>query len=139
MANQLLVPETLYFATYVAIADNRIFDREWYRIEDTLKKEGFDEDVKNNVIKIMLDRPDKITLEQTLESLMEKPSEIRMLALRLGLQIAYEDGSFGEKEAIIFDGLRTKLHIDRRQYDALCNEAEAMFPEPIIMITETKL
>lgn len=126
MANQLIVPETLYFATYVAIADNRIFDREWYRIENTLKNEGFDDDVRNNVIKIMLDRPDKISMEQTIDSLMEKSSEVRMLALRLGMQIAYEDGSFGEKEAVIFDGLRTKLRIDRRQYDALCNEAEAI-------------
>ena len=126
MANQLLVPETLYFATYVAIADNRIFDREWYRIEDVLKNEGFEEDVRNNVIKIMLDRPDKITMEQTIDSLLEKSTETRMLALRLGLQIAYEDGSFGEREAVIFQGLRTKLHIDRKQYEALCAEAQAV-------------
>ena len=126
MENQLIVPETLYFATYVAIADNRIFDREWYRIEDVLKNEGFEEDVRNNVLKIMLDRPDKITIEQTIDSLMEKSTETRMLALRLGLQIAYEDGSFGERESVIFQGLRTKLHIDRKQYDALCAEAQAI-------------
>lgn len=124
MANQLIVPETLYFATHVAIADNRIFDREWYRIEETLKREGFDEEVRNNLFEILLDRPDKITLEQTIDALMEKSTEIRLLALRLGLQIAFEDGSFGEKEAVIFDGLRTKLRIDRRQYETLCREAE---------------
>ena len=126
MNNQLIVPETLYFATHVAIADNRIFDKEWYRIEDTLNREEFDEEVRNNVIKIVLDRPDKITLEQTIEALMEKPVEVRMLAMRLGLQIAYEDGNFGERESVIFDILRSKLRIDRRQYDSLCAEAESI-------------
>ena len=28
------VPEIVYFATYVALSDNRLYDREWYRIDD---------------------------------------------------------------------------------------------------------
>ena len=123
MPSQLIVPETLYFATHVAVADNRIFDREWFRIENTLKKEGFDDEIRTNVIKIILDRPDKITLEQTIDALMKQSLDVRMQAFRLGLQIAYEDGNFGEKESVIFQSLRTKLRIDRKQYDYLCAEA----------------
>ena len=37
-SNRYIVPESLYFATYIAISDNRLFDREWYQIEDTMTK-----------------------------------------------------------------------------------------------------
>lgn len=121
----LIVPESLYLATYIAISDNRLFDREWFRIENTIKERDFDDDVRNNVLNIILDRPEKITLDQTLEALADKPIEIRNAALRLGLEIAYSDRAFGERESVIFQSLRTKLHIDRKTYAILCSEAQA--------------
>ncbi len=121
----LIVPESLYFATYIAIADNRLFDREWYRIENTFKERGFSDDVRNNVLNIVLDRPEKVTMDQILISLMEKSADIRNAALRLGLEIAYSDDSYGEKESVVFQNIRTRLRIDRNTYNILCSEARS--------------
>lgn len=124
-AFSLIVPESLYFATYIAIADNRLYDREWYRIENTIKERGFSDEVRNNVLNIVLDRPEKIPMDQILISLMEKSTDIRNAALRLGLEIAYSDGSFGEKESVLFQSIRTRLRIERNTYNILCNEAKS--------------
>ncbi len=123
--NNLIVPETLYFATHVAIADNRLFDKEWCLIEETIKSQGFDENVRENVLNIILDRPEKITFEQTLEALMNMSVDVRFYAVKLGLLIAYEDRSFGDREYAYFQGIRTSLRLDRVRFEALCNEAKS--------------
>ncbi len=125
MYNSLVFPETIYFATHVAIADNRLFDREWYLIEETIKQQGYGDDVRDNVINIVLDRPEKITLEQIMDVLLEMPVEVRMFAVKFGLRIAYEDRSFGDREYAYFQTLRTNLRIDRVRFEALMKETKA--------------
>ena len=51
--NRYIVPESVYFATYIAISDNRLFDREWYQLEDIIKEIGYGDDVRNNVLNII--------------------------------------------------------------------------------------
>ncbi len=119
-----IIPEVIYFATHIAIADNRLFDKEWYLLEELMSEYKFDDQVRENVLGIVLDRSDKITLERVIEELAYCPYEARISALALGLQIAYEDGNMGEKESVIFQTLRTRLHIDKKQYDMLCQQAE---------------
>ena len=108
-SNKYIVPESVFFATYIAISDNRLFDREWYRIEDVIKDMGFDDDVRNNVLNIILDRPEKIPLEQVINDLTAKSPDVRLAALRLALEVACSDGSFGEKESVVFQSYRANL------------------------------
>lgn len=124
MENFKVIPEVIYFATHIAIADNRLFDKEWYLLEELMAECRFDDQVRENVLGIVLDRPDKITLDRVIEELVYCPYEARVSAMALGLQIAYEDGNLGEKESVIFQTLRTRLHIDRKQYETLCQQAE---------------
>lgn len=126
-SNKYIVPDSLYFATYIAISDNRLFDREWYRIEDVIKDMGFDDDVRNNVLNIILDRPEKITLDQVIDGLVSISPDVRLAAMRLALEVAYSDGSFGEKESVVFQSYRAKLGIDRGSYAALCKEVQTAF------------
>lgn len=126
-SNKYIVPESVFFATYVAISDNRLFDREWYRIEDVIKDMGFDDDVRNNVLNIILDRPEKIPLEQVINDLTAKSPDVRLAALRLALEVACSDGSFGEKESVVFQSYRAKLGIDRGSYATLSKEVQAAF------------
>lgn len=126
-SNRYIVPESLYFATYIAISDNRLFDREWYQIEDTIREMGFGDDVRTNALNIILDRPEKITLDQVIEALSGKSPDVRLAALRLALCVAYSDGSFGEKESVVFQGFRAKLGIDRGSYASMCKEVQTTF------------
>lgn len=123
---RFIVPESLYFATYIAISDNRLFDREWYQLEDVIKEMNFDESVRNNVLNIILDRPEKIALDRVIEVLAEKSPDVRYTAMKLGLEVAYSDGSFGEKESVVFQGYRSKFGIDSWSYSALCKEVQSL-------------
>ncbi len=38
MENYKIIPEVIYFATHIAIADNRLFDKEWYLLEELMKE-----------------------------------------------------------------------------------------------------
>lgn len=129
MENFKVIPEVIYFATHIAIADNRLFDKEWYLLEELMAEYKFDDQVRENVLGIVLDRPDKITLDRVIEGLVYCPNEAKISAMALGLQIAFEDGNMGEKESVIFQTLRTRLHIDRKQYEILCQQAEKAVKE----------
>ena len=126
-SNKYIVPESVYFATYIAISDNRLFDREWYRLEDVIKDMGFDDDVRNNVLNIILDRPEKITIDQVIDGLVAKSPDIRYAAMRLALEVACSDESIGEKESVVFQSYRAKLGIDRGSYASLCKEVQTAF------------
>ena len=129
MENYKIIPDVIYFATHIAIADNRLYDKEWYLLEELMAEYKFDDQVRENVLGIVLDRPDKITLDRVIEGLAYCPYEAKISAMALGLQIAYEDGNMGEKESVIFQNLRTRLHIDRKTYDNLCQQAEKTVKE----------
>ena len=88
---------------------------------------GFDDDVRNNVLNIILDRPEKIPLEQVINDLTAKSPDVRLAALRLALEVACSDGSFGEKESVVFQSYRAKLGIDRGSYATLSKEVQAAF------------
>ena len=124
-----VVPESVYFATYIAISDNRLFDREWYRLEDIIKEMAFGDEVRDNVLNIILDRPEKIALDQVIEVLVTMSPDVRYAAMRLALEVAYSDGSFGEKESVVFQGYRNKLGIDRGSYASLCKEIQLAFSD----------
>lgn len=123
-SNRYIVPESVYFATYIAISDNRLFDREWYRLEDIIKEMGYGDDVRNNVLNIILDRPEKLALDQIIEDLAVKSPDVRYATIRLALEVASSDGSLGEKESVVFQSYRAKLGIDRGSYAALIKEVQ---------------
>lgn len=123
-SNQYIVPESVYFATYIAISDNRLFDREWYQLEDIIKEKSYGDDVRNNVLNIILDRPEKIALDQVIEELAVKSPDVRYATMRLALEVASSDGSLGEKESVVFQSYRAKLGIDRGSYAALSKEVQ---------------
>jgi len=124
-SNRYIVPESVYFATYIAISDNRLFDREWYQLEDIIKEMGYGDEVRNNVLNIILDRPEKIALDQIIEELAGKSPDVRYATMRLALEVASSDGNLGEKESVVFQSYRAKLGIDRGSYTALSKEVQS--------------
>ena len=50
-----IVPEIVYFAAYVAISDNRLYDREWFRLEKYIEKNRLGQGVRDAVMDIIKD------------------------------------------------------------------------------------
>ncbi len=116
-------PEAVYFATYVAINDNRLYDREWYRIEKFIEKNGFDESVRNAAIDIIKGSDEKIPLDTVLSNLAGMPIEHRKKALLLAYKVAMEDGEINGREEKLLNSCRIKLGIDKKLSQALKTEA----------------
>ncbi len=116
-------PEIVYFATYVALSDNRLYDREWYRIEKFIQKNGMDESVRNAAIDIIKGSDEKIPLDVVLSNLAQMSSEHRKKALLLAYKVALEDGEISEHEEKLFRSYRIKLGIEKRLSDAIYKEA----------------
>lgn len=117
------VPEIVYFATYVALSDNRLYDREWYRIEKYIQKNGLDESVRNAAIDIIKGSDEKIPLDVVLSNLSKMSVEHRKKALFLAYKVALEDGEITKREEELFRSYRIRLGIEKRVSDAIYKEA----------------
>lgn len=92
------IPEIVYFATYVAIADKRIYDSEWFRIEQYIEENGFSNDVRNNALSIVKDLENRIPLEIVVDSLSKMSYLTQREALKLAVKIAYADKYYSHIE-----------------------------------------
>ncbi len=116
-------PEIVYFATYVALSDNRLYDREWYRIEKFIRKNGMDESVRKAAIDIIKGSDEKIPLDVVLSNLAQMSADHRKKALLLAYKVALEDGEISEREEKLFRSYRIKLGIEKRVADAIYKDA----------------
>lgn len=121
---QMIKPESLYLALYVALADNRLFDREWYLIESLLDSMRDKERIQENLLMIVKDLPDKISLDEVIDMHMGDSSEYRLFSLKFAFETAYADGIFHDKEIALFNQIRSKLKIDRRDFEKIRAEAK---------------
>ena len=125
MAGKLiLVPEVVYFATYMAINDHRLYDREWFRIKSLIASAHFPEEVTENAIAIIKDQTDKPLLDDVLDSLCNATEETKAFTLYFGMLIAYEDGTFRDKEDVMFQRICKRFKIDKKRYTSIQNDAK---------------
>ncbi len=115
----MIIPEVIYFATYMAINDNRLYDREWFRIKKLIESVGFPEEVKETSIAIIKDMPGKPLLDDILDTLCNATEETKAFTLYFGMLIAYEDGTFRDKEEILFQRLCKRFRIDKKRFAAI--------------------
>ena len=125
MAFQLkLIPEVVYFATYMAINDRRLYDREWFRIKKLIATAGFPEEVRDTAIAIIKDLPEKPLLDDVIDVLSSAPEETKEFALYFGLLIAYEDGTFRDKEEVLFSRLCKRFRVEKKRYLKIQQDAK---------------
>lgn len=120
----MLAPEIVYLAAHIAVIDNRIFDKEWYFLDSLINKYNYGEAVRNNILGILMNHSDKIELEPILVALKDKDYAERLLALKIALYIAYEDGNFGAKEEALFQTIRNKIDISKMVFEQFQNEVK---------------
>ena len=124
MAGKLvMIPEVVYFATYMAINDRRLYDREWFRIKRLMESSNFGEEVRSTAMAIIGDLPEKPLLDDIIDTLCTATEETKAFALYFGLLIAYEDGTFRDKEEVLFLRLCKRFKIDRKRYAKIQKDA----------------
>ncbi|MBR6094769.1 MAG: 50S ribosome-binding GTPase [Lachnospiraceae bacterium] len=124
MAFQLkLIPEVVYFATYMAINDRRLYDREWFRINRLIDTAGFGPEVRSTAVAIIQDHADKPLLDDIIDTLCSAPDETKEFTLYFGLLIAYEDGTFRDKEEVLFSRLCKRFRVEKKRYAKIQQDA----------------
>ena len=117
MAGKLiLIPEVVYFATYMAINDRRLYDREWFRISSLMESAGFPAEVKETAIAIIKDLPEKPLMDDVIDILCDATEETKAFTLYFGMLIAYEDGTFRDKEEVLFQRLCKRFRVDKKRF-----------------------
>ena len=119
MEEKKVKPEIIYLATYAALIDNRLYDQEWFQIEQLIHLTDNSEYVRNNVMAIVKNLPDKKTLDDVIDSLGDYSIEIKKEAMAFAMEIAFQDDILMEKEELFFQNLRNKLGIDRKEYERI--------------------
>ena len=84
----ILIPEVIYFATYMAINDRRLYDREWFRIKRLMESANFGDEVREKAMAIIGDLPEKLLLDDIIDTLCTATEETRAFTLYFGLLIA---------------------------------------------------
>lgn len=120
----ILIPEVIYFATYMAINDRRLYDREWFRIKRLMESANFGDEVCEKAMAIIGDLPEKLLLDDIIDTLCTATEETRAFTLYFGLLIAYEDGTFRDKEEVLFLRLCKRFKIDKKRYAKIQKDAK---------------
>ena len=120
----ILIPEVIYFATYMAINDRRLYDREWFRIKRLMESANFGDEVREKAMAIIGDLPEKLLLDDIIDTLCTATEETRAFTLYFGLLIAYEDGTFRDKEEVLFLRLCKRFKIDKKRYAKIQKDAK---------------
>ncbi|MCI7590208.1 MAG: GTPase [Candidatus Treponema excrementipullorum] len=116
-----MVPEVLYFVAYVCVLDEKIYDESYFKMINLLKKENLSDDVLNELLKILGDDENKISLDVILSNLKTAKNEDKDTALALGLDIAFADDYWSEDEDTFFKRACSEIDYPRSKFDELFN------------------
>lgn len=137
--HSVIIPEIVYFATYVAIYDMRFYDAEWFRIEQYMKHHGFGNEVRNNVLSIIKNLDDKISLTEVINKLKEASFSNRREALKLAVKIAYADRYYSQTENSLIvqfcneTGFRKEyIKVDKSAESALLDDESKEFQKTLL-------
>ena len=97
-----MIPEVCYFAAYVCVLDERIYDENYFEMMSLLQKEGCTEENQNELLKILGDDDNKISLDIILKNLKTATNEDKDLAITLGLKAAFSDDYWSKNENDFF-------------------------------------
>ena len=98
-----MIPEVCYFAAYVCVLDERIYDENYFEMMSLLQKEGCTEENQNELLKILGDDDNKISLDIILKNLKTATNEDKDLAITLGLKVAFSDDYWSKNENDFFE------------------------------------
>lgn len=126
-----MIPEVVYLAAYMCIQDNIIFDKEWLKIKEYIKKYNFNICVEKEVIKVLGDKDDKILLEDILDELRRLDKESKKEAIEIAVTIAYQDEKIVNDEKCFLEYIRNELDINKTTLKKIYSNVRKKFLEEI--------
>lgn len=117
-----MIPEVLYLAAHVCVLDEKIYDECYFKMMNLLEKENFSDDISNELLKILGDDENKISLETVLEKLKLANNEDKDVAIALGLDVALADDYWAEDEDKFFKRVCLEIDYSKNKFDELFNK-----------------
>ena len=119
-----MLPEVFYFAAYVCVLDEKIYDECYFKIMSFIEKETNSTEITNELLKILGDTEDKISLETIIENLKNATAEDKNMALALGLDIALADDYWAEDENLFFTKACKELNYPEDKFAELFSKVK---------------
>ena len=117
-----LIPEVCYFAAYVCVLNERIYDENYFEMMSLLQKEGFTEEIQNELLKILGDDDNKISLDTVLKNLRTASYEDKDLAITLGLKVAFSDDYWSENENDFFEKSVLEINYPKKKFEDIFSD-----------------
>ena len=124
-------PEVFYFAGYVCVLNKKVYDESYYKMISLIQKEDNAERILQELLKILGDDEDKISLETVLNELQTADDADKDAAMLLGLDVALSDDYWADDEKIFFDNACKKLNYPAHTFDELFKTMKAAADQTI--------
>ena len=123
--------EVFYFAGYVCVLNKKIYDESYYKMISLIQKEDNAESILQELLKILGDDEDKISLETVLNELQTADDSDKDAAMLLGLDVALSDDYWADDEKTFFDHACKKLNYSAHTFDELFKTMKAAADQTI--------
>ena len=123
--------EVFYFAGYVCVLNKKIYDESYYKMISLIQKEDNAESILQELLKILGDDEDKISLETVLNELQTADDSDKDAAMLLGLDVALSDDYWADDEKTFFDNAYKKLNYSAHTFDELFKTMKAAADQTI--------
>lgn len=127
-----MIPETFYFATYVCVLNGRIYDEFYFKMINLLRKECFFKETADELLKILGDDENKISLDEVLENLRIASDEEKDKAITLGLDAALADDSYTDKEEQLFLKECDKINYPINKFKKIFNKVKLAADQEVV-------
>ena len=92
--DEIIIPEVMYYLAYILVSDKKIYDREWFELNQFIGFNQCDDNVKNEINSILLDKDEKISFDSVLDTISKSSDYNKNIAIEEGLKISICDGHY---------------------------------------------
>ena len=133
----IMLPEVFYFAAYVCVLDERIYDECYFKIMSIIEKENNSNEITNELLKILGDTEDKISLEIIIKKLKDATEENKDMAFALGLDIALADDYWAEDEELFFKKACKEINYPEDKFLELFSKVKIAADQEVVRDVES--
>lgn len=126
-----MIPDVFYFAAYVCVLDEKIYDECYFKMMTILEQDGHSDEVKNELLKILGDDENKISLDVVLQNLKNASDADKDSAIGLGLDVALADDYWADDEKLFFENACRKIDYPDNKFENLFNSIKLEADEEV--------
>ena len=119
-------PEVFYFAAYICVLDEKIYDEYYFKMTTLLQQEAVSSDVHTELLKILGDDESKVSLDAVLNVLKNAADSDKDAAMALGVSAALADDYWSDDEEKFFKDACAKIEYPVDKFQKLCTALKAV-------------